>query len=134
VVLMHHFKHNKMFHEQVILLSVAALEVPNVAAEQRVRVRELGHGFFSVCASYGYMQTPRVRDIFRCCESAGLKVDIKQASFYLGRETLITTHKRGMSRWRKGIFAVLSRNAISAVAYFDIPPDRVVELGTQIEL
>lgn len=134
VVLMHHFKHNKMFHEQVILLSVSTLEIPNVAPEQRVRVRDLGHGFFSVRATYGYMQTPRVREIFKCCKSAGLKVDLMQASFYLGRETLITTHKPGMSRWRKAIFSVLSRNAISAVAYFDIPPGRVVELGTQIEL
>lgn len=134
VVLMHHFKHNKMFHEQVILLSVSTLEVPTVAREHRVEVRDLGHGFFSVRAFYGYMQTPRVRDIFRCCESAGLKVDPMQASFYLGRETLITTHKRGMSRWRKAVFAAMSRNAISAVAYFDIPPNRVVELGAQIEL
>lgn len=134
VVLMHHFKHNKMLHEQVILLSVSTLEVPNVAMEQRVRVRDLGHGFFSVRAFYGYMQMPAVRDIFHCCKAEGLKVDPRRASFYLGRETLITTHKPGMSRWRKAVFAVMSRNAISAVAYFDIPPDRVVELGTQIEL
>lgn len=134
MVLMHHFKHNKMLHQQVILLSVSTLEVPNVAKEQRVRVQDLGHGFFSVGAFYGYMQTPRVSDIFHCCESEGLKVDLRRASFYLGRETLITTSKPGMSRWRKAVFAVMSRNAISAVAYFDIPPDRVVELGTQIEL
>lgn len=133
-VLMHHFKHNKVFHEQVILLSVSTLEIPNVAPEGRVQVRNLGNGFYSVRARYGYMQTPSVRDIFRCCESAGLQLDLKQASFYLGRETLITTNKPGMSRWRKTLFAVLSRNAISAVAYFDIPADRVVELGTQIEL
>ncbi|HOW72071.1 MAG TPA: potassium transporter Kup [Phycisphaerae bacterium] len=134
LVLMHHYKHNKMLHEQVILLSVSTLEVPSVAMEQRVRVVEHGHGFFSVRAFYGYMQTPRVPDVFHCCRSEGLKVDPRRASFYLGRESLITTTKPGMSRWRKAVFAVMSRNAISAVAYFDIPPDRVVELGTQIEL
>ena len=131
---MHHFKHNKMLHEQVILLSVSTREVPNVAEEHRVRVKDLGQGFFSVRAFYGYMQNPSVRDIFHCCRAEGLKVDPRQASFYLGRETLITTTRPGMSRWRKALFAAMSRNAISAVAYFDIPPDRVVELGTQIEL
>ncbi len=134
VVLMHHFKHNKVLHEKVILLSVTTVEVPTVPIRERVRVREVGHGFYQVRAHYGFMQTPSVIDIFRCCEAAELKVDPMLASFYLGRETLITTNKPGMSRWRKTLFAVLSRNARSAVSYFDIPPNRVVELGTQIEL
>ncbi|HOA74012.1 MAG TPA: potassium transporter Kup [Phycisphaerae bacterium] len=134
VVLMHHYKHNKVLHERIILLSVTTLEVPYVAAVDRVKVRELGQGFFQVRAHYGYMQTPRVADVFRCAEPAGLKVDPTHASFYLGRETLITTRRPGMSRWRKKLFAIMSRNSISAVAYFDIPANRVVELGTQIEL
>jgi KUP system potassium uptake protein len=134
VVLMHHFKHNKVLHERVILLSVSTEEMPTVPPSCRVQVRDLGQGFFQVKASYGYMQTPSVADIFRCCEAAGLNVDPAQVSFYLGRETLITTRKPGMSRWRKTLFSAMSRNAISAVAYFDIPPNRVVELGTQIEL
>lgn len=134
VVLMHHFKHNKVLHERVILLSVSTKEVPTVPPDNRVQVRDLGQGFFQVCASYGYMQTPTVADIFRCCDPAGLKVEIGQTSFYLGRETLITTRRPGMSRWRKTLFSLMSRNAISAVAYFGIPPNRVLELGTQIEL
>jgi KUP system potassium uptake protein len=133
VVLMHHYKHNKVLHERIILLSVTTVEVPTIPARERVRVRELGHGFYQIRAHYGFMQTPSVKDIFRCCE-AELKIDVPQTSFYLGRETLITTNKPGMSPWRKTLFAVLSRNARSAVAYFDIPPNRVVELGTQIEL
>lgn len=134
VVLMHHFKHNKVLHERVILLSVSTKEMPTVPASERVHVQDLGQGFFQIRASYGYMQTPTVADIFKCCESAGLKADPTQVSFYLGKETLITTRKPGMSQWRKTLFSVMSRNAISAVAYFDIPPNRVVELGTQIEL
>ncbi len=136
VVLMHHFKHNKVLHERVILLSVATSEVPQVPEHKRVEVRDLGQGFYQVQAFYGFMQTPSVRDIFRCCreQEIELKVDPAQASFYLGRETLIITRKRGMRHWRKTLFSVLSRNAISAVAYYDIPPNRVVELGTQIEL
>jgi KUP system potassium uptake protein len=134
VVLMHHFKHNKVLHEQIILLSVSTVEVPYVPTADRIKVRDLGQGFFQIRAYYGYMQAPRVADIFRCAEPAGLKIDPTHASFYLGRETLITTKRPGMSRWRKTLFAVMSRNSISAVAYFDIPPNRVVELGTQIEL
>jgi KUP system potassium uptake protein len=134
VVLMHHFKHNKVLHEQVILLSVTTLEVPYVPSAERVKVRDLGQGFFQIRAFYGYMQAPSVADMFRCAEPAGIKVDPTHASFYLGRETLITTRRPGMSRWRKTLFAVMSRNSISAVAYFDIPANRVVELGTQIEL
>jgi len=134
VVLMHHFKHNKVLHERVILLSVSTEEVPTVPPSSRVQVQDLGLGFFQVNAFYGYMQTPSVADILRCCEPAGLKVDLAEVSFYLGRETLIRTRKPGMSQWRKTLFAVMSRNAISAVAYFGIPPNRVVELGAQIEL
>lgn len=134
VVLMHHFKHNKVLHERVILLSVSTEEMPTVPPSCRVQVKDLGQGFFQVRAFYGYMQTPSVADIFRCCATAGLNADPAQISFYLGRETLITTRRPGMSRWRKTLFSLMSRNAISAVAYFDIPPNRVVELGTQIEL
>jgi len=134
VVLMHHFKHNKVLHERVILLSVSTEEMPTVPPASRAQVNDLGQGFFQVKAVYGYMQTPSVADIFRCCEAAGLKADPAQVSFYLGRETLITTPKPGMSHWRKTLFSLMSRNALSAVAYFGIPPNRVVELGTQIEL
>lgn len=134
VVLMHHFKHNKVLHEQVILLSVATVEVPSVPAKERVQVRDLGQGFYQIRAFYGFMQSPSVREIFKHCEPFDLKIDPTQASFYLGRETLITSSKPGMSRWRKTLFSIVSRNALSAVAYFDIPPNRVVELGTQIEL
>lgn len=134
IVLMHHFKHNKVLHERVILLSVSTKEVPTVPPSERVQVQDLGQGFFQIRASYGYMQTPTVADIFRCCEPAGLEADPAQVSFYLGKETLITTRKPGMSQWRKTLFSLMSRNAISAVAYFGIPPNRVVEMGTQIEL
>jgi len=134
VVLMHHYKHNKVLHEKVILLSVNTHEVPYVPQSERVTVKELGQGFYQVRAMYGFMQTPSIVDIFRCCENNDLKLDPMQTSFYLGRETLIITNKPGMHNWRKTLFGVLSRNAISAIAYFDIPPNRVIELGTQIEL
>jgi KUP system potassium uptake protein len=134
VVLMHHFKHNKVLHERVVLLCAVSEDVPEVPADQRVTIRDRGQGFFQAIARYGFMQTPNIAEIFRACTKKGLKLHPREASFYLGRETLIITDKPGMARWRKILFEFQSRNARSATAYFDIPPNRVVELGTQIEL
>lgn len=132
-ILLHHFKHNKVLHNQIILLSIATRHEPEVPASERVVVRELGHGFFQVTGSYGFMQTPNVIEVLHSCASHGLAVG-EELSFYLGRETLLTTGKSGMARWRKALFAFLARNARPANAFFRIPPNRVIELGLQIEL
>ena len=133
-VLLHHFKHNKVLHEQVILLSVQTRHVPEVPAAQRLSVRELGQGFWQVTATYGFMETPNVIECLTLCNQRGLPVDPQTASFYLGRETLLTTGRSSMAQWRKVLFSILSRNARPANMFFNIPPNRVVELGTQIEL
>jgi KUP system potassium uptake protein len=135
-VLLHHFKHNKTLHEQVLLLSISTTHDPEVPPERRIRkLAPLGHGFYQVVAAYGFMQTPDVSDIFaRLAEQGGLHVNMSDTSFFLGRETLVITRQRGMAVWRKRLFAFLSRNARPANAFFQIPPNRVVELGTQIEL
>jgi KUP system potassium uptake protein len=133
-VLLHHFKHNKTLHEQVVLLSIGTREVPEVPPAQRIdKVVDLGHGFFSVRAVYGFMQTPNVQEVLLLCARAGLETNPGDTSFFLGRETLLIG-KGKMWRWRKILFAYLSRNARPANAFFQIPPNRVVELGTQIEL
>ena len=134
VVLLHHFKHNKMLHEQVVLLSVVTERVPEVPASRRVSVRELGQGFYQVIAHYGFMQTPSVPEILRRCRDAGLRTPEGDTSYFLGRETLLTTGRSGLWRWRKALFAFLARNARPATAFFGIPPNRVVEMGAQIEL
>jgi KUP system potassium uptake protein len=134
VVLLHHLKHNKVLHEQVILLSVQSARVPEVPADRRVKIEELGHGFWRVLATYGFMQTPDMLDILTNCSRAGLvTAKLKEISYYLGRERLIPIGTSRMARWRKQLFVVMSRNAQSATAFFGIPPNRVVELGTQIE-
>jgi KUP system potassium uptake protein len=134
VVLLHHYKHNKVLHEKVVLLSVRTAAVPFVPQSERVEVRELGSGFFQIVGHYGFMQTPNVPEILRLAGAHGLSVKTSECSFYLGRETLLTTGPGKMWRWRKSLFAFLSRNARSATAFFGIPPNRVLELGTQIEL
>ena len=135
-VLLHHFKHNKVLHEQVVCLSVATHHVPEVPAKERLEfVHDLGLGFFQVRAVYGFMQTPSVMEILARCAEQGLVTKVDDTSFFLGRETLVITKKKGtMSHWRKVLFSFLSRNARPATAFFQIPPNRVVELGSQIEL
>jgi len=133
-VLLHHFKHNKVLHEQVILLYVVVETIPEIAFDERVEISDLGRGFFQVIARYGFMQYPNVPQILEWCELEGLKAEIDETSFFLGRETLLTGGQAPLMRWRKALFAFLSRNARPATAFFGIPPNRVVEMGMQIEL
>jgi KUP system potassium uptake protein len=133
-VLLHHFKHNRCLHEQVVLLRVAALHVPAVAPDDRVSVEDLGQGFFRVGLSFGFMEDPNVPAVLQECARFGLKMDPASTSYFLGRETVLPTGSSRMWRWRKELFAFISRNAVSATAYFGLPPGRVVELGMQIDL
>jgi KUP system potassium uptake protein len=132
--LLHHFKHNKVLHERVILLCVVTDRTPEVPPAQRLEISELGHDFFLVLGHYGFMETPDVPTIITECAQRGILRDLSDVSYYLGRETLIPTSQRGLAQWRKRLFAFLSQNARPATAFFDIPPNRVVELGVQIEL
>lgn len=135
-VLLHHFKHNKVLHEQVVCLSIMTMHVPEVPAAQRIDLLvDLGEGVWQARATYGFMQAPNVPEIMRRCRERGLKTNEDDTSFFLGRETLVIVDKKGgMARWRKLLFAYLSRNARPANAFFQIPPNRVVEFGAQIEL
>ncbi|APR79749.1 Kup system potassium uptake protein [Minicystis rosea] len=134
VILLHHFKHNQVLHDQVVLLTVLGLHVPEVPPERRVKVDDLGHGFFRVTVLYGFMQTPDIPKALRDCAAHGLVMVPERTSYYLGRETLLPSGKTRMARWRKQLFAFVSRNARPATAYFGLPPNRVVELGMQVDL
>ncbi|MBJ6760407.1 potassium transporter Kup [Myxococcaceae bacterium JPH2] len=132
--LLHNLKHNKVLHEQVVLLTILSEEVPHVPAPERVEVEPLELGFVRVVAQYGFMENPSIPDVLKRCREKGLQFQLMGTSFFLGRETLIPTKKPGMAVWREALFAWMSRNARSATAYFRIPPNRVVELGSQVEL
>ena len=133
-VLLHHFKHNKVLHQQVVILSIATDAVPEVTDDQKVRLKSFGHGFWGVTAHYGFMESPKVLDVLARCKLQGMRFNEADISYYLGRETLLSTKGSGMAEWRKVIFRFLSRNARSATDFFAIPPNRVVEIGAQIEL
>ncbi|WP_375761690.1 potassium transporter Kup [Corallococcus exercitus] len=132
--LLHNLKHNKVLHEQVVLLTIIPEEIPHVVAQERVEVEPLEQGFVRVVARYGFMENPSIPDILKRCREKGLQFQLMGTSFFLGRETLIPTKKPGMAVWREALFTWMSRNARSATAYFRIPPNRVVELGSQVEL
>jgi KUP system potassium uptake protein len=134
VVLLHHLKHNKVLHEQVMLMSIVSQEVPEVPDEERVEVERLSENFVRVVARYGFMETPNVPEILEYCEESGIThLRPQEVSFYLGRERLIPVGTARMARWRKKLFGIMSRNAQGATEFFQIPPNRVVELGAQIE-
>jgi KUP system potassium uptake protein len=133
-VLLHHLKHNQVLHEQVILLSVLPLNVPEVEPEQRVTVEPLSLGFYRVTAKYGYRQSPRVPEVLRRARSLGLATKPETTSFYVGRETVLPRGRSHMAYWRKVLFRIISRNARATTDFFSIPPGRVVELGMQIDL
>lgn len=133
-VLLHHLKHNKVLHKQVILLSIITEEIPRVPEEERFQLKALGKDFFRITARYGFMETPNIPELLEGCKGEGLDFRMAVTTFYLGRETLLATGKGGMARWRMKLFAFMSRNALDATAFFGIPPGRVVELGMQVEL
>ena len=133
-VLLHHLKHNKMLHERIILLSIITPDVPQVEEEERLTIRSLGANFHVVTASYGFMETPSVPKILEGLGARGMLFKPLETSFYLGRETILPTGKGRLARWRKRLFIVMVRNASSAASYFDLPPNRVVELGAQVQL
>jgi KUP system potassium uptake protein len=132
--LLHHFKHNQVLHERVLLLTIQVTDFPSVPDAERVSFEDLGEGFHRVLAYYGFMETPNVPQLMQKAFAAGIIPSLHPISYYLGRETLITSRKSKVLRWRKGLFAFLSRNSRSASDYFGIPPNRVVELGVQIEI
>jgi KUP system potassium uptake protein len=134
-VLMHHLKHNKALHQSVIMLSIRTVGVPAVDGEARTTVIPLELGFVRVTALYGFMETPNIPEIMESCRSRhGLEAPLMQTTFFLNRERLLPTGKGVMMTWRKKLFILMSRNAQPATAFFAIPPNRVVELGAQVEL
>ena len=135
-VLLHHLHHNKALHQRVILLSMLTEEVPEVKEDARVRSEALPMGFHRVKAHYGFMQVPDVQQIVSMCCSHGVIEDPAAAdtTYYVERTLILATGGAPMMRWRKRLLGFMSRNASSATDFFNIPPARVVELGTRVEL
>ncbi|MFA6442340.1 MAG: KUP/HAK/KT family potassium transporter, partial [Sterolibacterium sp.] len=132
--MLHNLLHNKVLHERVVLLNVNVEDVPHVPEADRIEVHKLPQGFYQVIARYGFKDAPDVPQVLSMCEAHGIKYDAMETSFFLGRETIVRHNIPAMQRWRQKLFTWMFRNADTATAYFKIPTNRVVELGTQIEL
>jgi KUP system potassium uptake protein len=130
---LHHLKHNKALHEQVVLLSITSSNVPTVPREERVTVSPLEHGFWRVTARYGFMESPDVPALLAQCAEQGVVARPMDTSYYLGHERLLPTGATKMVAWRKRLFVLMARNAQSAAQFFQLPSNRVVEMGSQIE-
>jgi KUP system potassium uptake protein len=132
--LVHNLRHNKMLHEHVVLLTVGTAPVPHAPADQRVSVTALGQGLFVVRLLYGFMEDPHVPRALLSAQGEGLTIDTDDITYFLGRETLLVTGRRGMALWREKLFVLMARNSVRATAFFRLPPERVVELGVQVEI
>lgn len=134
IALLHNMKHNRVLHERIVLLTIAAEEKPHVDAAARTHVEPLADGFYRVIARFGFMETPDISTVLAACREQGLALNAGTCSFFLSRETIVPGKRPIMSRWRARLFAYLSRNAQTAAAFFGLPANRVIELGLQIEL
>jgi KUP system potassium uptake protein len=132
--MLHNLKHNKVIHERVVLMTLRYAQTPAVADSERVFVQPLGANFYRMDARFGYMEDSDVPKVLELAATKGLRFDTMSTSFFLSRETLIPSRMPGMAVWREHLFSWMSRNATSAKDFFRIPPNRVVELGTQIEI
>ncbi len=132
--LLHNLKHNKVLHERVIFLTIKVKDEPWLTGEERLELLQIGEGFWQVVAHFGYQETPSMEEIFQDCARQGLKVRLNTTSFFLSYEYLISTDIPGMARWREKLFIWMNRNALRATDFFQIPANRVVELGVQLEL
>jgi KUP system potassium uptake protein len=132
--LLHNLKHNKVLHERVVFLTIVTRDIPYVDDEHRFEFSNLGCEFYRMRADYGFKEDPDVPALLEDCGHRGFAFDMMETSFFVSRETLIATVAPGMALWREKLFVSMSKNATKASEFFQIPTNRVVELGTQVEL
>ena len=127
-------KHFKVLHEEIAVLTIMATDAPRVAREEKVTIDTLRPGIHRIIARFGYMEEPNVPYVLALLREQGPDFRLEETSFFLGRERLLPAKRPSIPVWRNRLFAFLSRNALSATAYFKIPPERVIEVGSQIEM
>ena len=133
--LLHNLKHNKVLHERNVLLTVEMLETPVADADERIQINALGGDFYGLELRFGFAEDPNIPQALSRCSKAGLAFDMMDTTFFLSRETIIADERRpGMALWRDKLFAFMARNALPATAFFQIPGNRLIELGAQVEI
>ncbi|MBC7454071.1 MAG: potassium transporter Kup [Massilia sp.] len=132
--LLHNLSHNKVLHERVVFLTVHMREVPWIALAEQVSVQALGHNCFQLSVQYGFKDEPNIPKVLAQCEHHGLPFEMMETSFFIARQTVISAPDGGMAPWREHLYVAMSRNARGAADYYQIPTNRVIELGTQVEI
>ena len=132
--LLHNIKHNKVIHERVVVLTVQIEDEPVVDPDKRCEMQDLGQGFYRLILRYGFVEEMDVPAALRRTEMCGGAFDMMQTSFFLSRQTLLPSAKPGMALWREKLFSWMLRNAATAMEFFRLPTNRVVELGSQVEI
>ena len=134
VPLLHNLKHNKVIHQRIVLLHVVTENVPYVAADKRIQVTHLMDNFHSVVVHYGFMEQPNIPQALEECSTRQLHFAMMDTSFFVGRVTIVADNHSRIGGFRRQLFEVMHRNALAATEFFRIPPNRVVELGGQVEI
>jgi KUP system potassium uptake protein len=134
LTLLRNLKHNKVLHRTVLLVHVVTENIPRVAGADRIQARDLGSGFWQIEAHFGFAQTPNVARELQRAEIPVLKLDPSDISFFVGRANVKPSSRPGMARWRERVYSALARVATRSPDFFRIPPDRVIELGTEVEI
>jgi KUP system potassium uptake protein len=132
--LIQNLRHNKVLHSHITVLTVVTEEVPRMPRDEKVTVEDLGHGFYRIVAHYGFMEEPNVPYILALAREKGLDFELAETGFFLGRERLVADRHPLMPIWREKLFSFMTRNAVGATAFFHIPSEQVVELGSQVEI
>jgi KUP system potassium uptake protein len=134
VALIHNINHNKVIHSNIAFLNFRTEDVPRVPSLEKVETEKLGGGLYRIIAHYGFMEDPRIESVLALSHEKGLEFTLENASFFLGREKLYTGNNPKMGQWRTGLFLFMSRNAVDASTFFNIPPDKIIEVGIHLEL
>ena len=132
--LLHNIRHNRVLHERNIVLTIVTDRIPYVQRNARVEIKDLSHGFFRIIAHFGFMETPTIGEVIQSCALKDFVIEEHKTSFFLGRETIISTGKPGMARWRERLFVAMSHHAQRPAEFFRLPVTRTIELGGQVEI
>lgn len=132
--MLHNLLHNKVLHERVIFMTVYATDIPRVPDSDRIKIENLGHECYQLNIYYGFTDARNIPQALDMCAQSGLKINLMETSIFIARQTIITTTGGGMAPWREAMYAAMARNARDPADFLQIPPNRVIELGTQVEI
>jgi KUP system potassium uptake protein len=132
--MLHNLLHNKVIHERIVFLTVFATDIPVIPDTERVKISQLGFDCYQIDVYYGFKDERNIPLALELCANKGMEFELMETSFFIARQTVIATVGTGMALWRESLYATMARNARDAADYFRLPANRVIEVGTQVEI